>query len=486
MSSSTPQAIAPDHARLAAYCEKVWEIEIIAELKEYIKIPNKSPLFDPDWEARGFMEEATQQFARWCEKQPVPGLELEVARLPGRTPLLFMDIPGSSDHTVLLYGHLDKQPEMTGWREGLGPWTPVMEGDRLYGRGGADDGYATFASLTAIAALKEQRIPHGRCVVLIEACEESGSFDLPYYIDALAHRIGKPDLVVCLDSGCGNYEQLWLSTSLRGLIGGDLKVRILDEGAHSGDASGVVPSSFRLLRVLLERIEEGRTGLLPHEDFNVSIPAERIEQANRVAAALGRQVYDRFPFVETALPMSDDPTELLLNRSWRPALSVTGASGLPPLDNAGNVLRPETAVKISLRLPPTCAPGPAMRTLKRLLEDDPPYGAQVSFTPEWDAPGWHAPPLEGWLEEAVEQASRNHFGKPVLLMGEGGTIPFMGMLGEKFPAAQFLIAGVLGPGSNAHGPNEFLHIPTAKRLTCCVAEVIAAHYREATRREASQ
>jgi acetylornithine deacetylase/succinyl-diaminopimelate desuccinylase-like protein len=459
------------------YCDQHWDESALPELIDYIRIPNLSPMFDPDWQGHGYMDEAVAQFQRWCLMQNIPGMQLEVVRLPDRTPLIFMDIPGDSDNSILLYGHLDKQPEMEGWRDDLGPWQPVLEGDRLYGRGGADDGYATFASLIAIKALKEQQIPHARCVVIIEACEESGSFDLPYYIDALADRIGKPELVICLDSGCGNYDQLWCTTSLRGLIGGELRVEILNEGVHSGDASGIVPSSFRILRQILNRIDNCDSGTVSADEFNVEIPEQRIHQAKLAAEVLQKEVYTKFPFVEGAQAASSDPAELVLNRTWRPALSITGANDLPAIDNAGNVLRPMTSVMLSLRLPPSCDANIAIKKLKDLVESDPPYGAKVTFTPDWDASGWHAPPMVSWLEKAINQASINYFGAPAIHMGEGGSIPFMGMLGEKFPEAQFLITGVLGPQSNAHGPNEFLHIPTAKKLTCCVAEVISEHYR---------
>lgn len=458
---------------LTTFVNRHWDGSAVPELMEYIRIPNKSPAFAPDWKSLGHMERAVGRFVDWCRRQDVGNMQLEVVRLEGRTPLIYMVIPGDAGGNVLLYGHLDKQPEMTGWRHGLGPWEPVLDGDRLYGRGGADDGYATFASLLAVKALQEQGIDHPRCVIIIEACEESGSYDLPPYIDLLKDRIGQPDLVICLDSGCGNYDQLWNTTSLRGLIGGILKVEILAEGVHSGDASGVVPSSFRIMRQLLDRIEDPETGLVDAPEFNADIPAERLEQARRAAAVLGDELAARFPFVPGARPVTRDPTALVLNRTWRPALAVTGAGGLPTLDNAGNVLRPETALRLSLRLPPTCRPDQAAASLKDLLENDPPYGARISFTPDWQASGWHAPPMAAWLAEAIDQASLRHFGRPAMHMGEGGTIPFMGMLGEKFPEAQFLITGVLGPQANAHGPNEFLHIPTAKRLTCCVAEVIA-------------
>jgi acetylornithine deacetylase/succinyl-diaminopimelate desuccinylase-like protein len=425
------------------------------------------------------MDRAVARFEAWARRQPLKGMTLEVVRLAGRTPLLFMEIPGDSNDCVLLYGHMDKQPEMTGWREGLGPWDPVLEGDRLYGRGSADDGYAMFACLGAIGALQANSIPHARCVVVIEACEESGSFDLPHYIEHLAKRIGKPSLCIALDSGCGNYEQLWSTTSLRGLVGGKLSVEVLTEGVHSGDAGGIVPDSFRIVRQLISRIEDEATGKVLAPEFYAKIPDARLKQASVTAAVLGADIYSKFPFVKGAGPAGSDPTELILNRAWRPALSVIGADGLPATANAGNVLRASTAVSLSLRLPPTVDAKVASQKLKTILEKDPPYGCKVSFAANWGASGWDAPTLAPWLERSLDTASSDYFGKPAAHMGEGGTIPFMGMLGERFPEAQFLISGVLGPHANAHGPNEFLHIPTAKKLTCCVAKVLADHYNRA-------
>lgn len=453
-----------------------WDSDIVPQLVEYIRIPNKSPMFDADWQKHGYMDAAVDLMANWAKKQDIAGMNVEVVRLEGRTPLIFIEIPGTGDDCVLLYGHLDKQPEMTGWADDLGPWKPVLKEDKLYGRGGADDGYAIFGSLTAIRALQAQGKPHSRCVVMIEACEESGSYDLPYYVDHLAERIGKPSLVVCLDSGCGNYDQLWCTTSLRGLAGGNLKVSVLEEGVHSGDASGIVPSSFRILRQLLSRLEDEITGKILIEDLFVDIPEQRMQQAISCSKVLDTAVYDKFPLVNGMQPMHTDLTELVLNRTWRPALSITGVDGMPSLANAGNVLRPHTAVKLSLRLPPTLDPKKASEILQRVLTENPPYDAKVSFEVEKSSTGWNAPLLAPWLENSIDQASQAFYGAPAMYMGEGGTIPFMGMLGEKFPGAQFMITGVLGPHSNAHGPNEFLHIPTGKRVTSVVAKVIGDHY----------
>jgi acetylornithine deacetylase/succinyl-diaminopimelate desuccinylase-like protein len=473
----SPPAATRGKAGLQPYIDKVWDDEIVPALVEYVAIPNKSPAFDPQWAEHGHMDKAVELLKGWAETklQKLPGSTLEVVRLEGRTPVIFIDIPGEGDDTVLLYGHLDKQPEMTGWAEDLGPWKPVIKGDKLYGRGGADDGYALFGSLAAILALKDQGVNHARCVVLIEACEESGSYDLPYYVDHLQSRMGDVSLVICLDSGCGNYDQMWLTTSLRGIASGKLTVKVLNEGVHSGDASGVVPSSFRVLRQLISRIEDQETGRILVEDLWVDIPEERMEQAGQAAGILGDEVYSKFPFAGGMKPVSTDPRELILNRTWRPQLAVIGLGGVPPMESAGNVLRPFTSAKLSLRLPPTKDAPAGAEELKAVLEKDPPYGAEVAFEIDGKESGWNAPALAPWLKDAVSSASQAVFGAPVAMMGEGGSIPFMGMLGKKFPKAQFVITGVLGPHSNAHGPNEFLHIPTGKRVTGAVAHILADH-----------
>jgi len=349
----------------------------------------------------------------------------------------------------------------------------VLRDGKLYGRGGADDGYAIFSIVAAIRAVQEQRASHSRVVVIIECCEESGSTDLPPYIELLADRIGTPRLIICLDSGCGNYDQLWMTTSLRGSIVGDLTVQVLTEGVHSGDASGIVPDSFRILRLLLERLEDATTGTIKPEWLHVQVPSNRLDEVRHTAKILGDEVYSKFPWLKGMHPVSKDPVELLLNRTWRPALTITGQAGLPDLVQAGNVLRPMTAVKISLRTPPTLNVRNVEEKMKDLFEKDPPYGARVTFQPEKGGTGWEAPKVASWLEASIDRASKTFFGKPATTFGEGGSIPFMGMLGERYPEAQFLITGVLGPHSNAHGPNEFLHIPFAKKLTAGVAQVLA-------------
>ena len=460
-------------ARLARYVDEVWDSSIVPTLEEYIRIPNKSPQFEPRWAELGYMRDAVEHLERWVAGCGVRGLRHRIVTLPERTPVLVCEIPGSAPGNVLLYGHYDKQPEFDGWAEGLAPFKPVIRDGRLYGRGGADDGYAVFGSLTAIAALQDQDVPHPRCVVLIEGCEESGSYDLPYYMDALADEIGIPDLVVCLDAECGNYDQLWLTTSLRGMLPGTLTVSVLTEGVHSGAAGGIVPSSFRLLRQLIERVENAVTGELV-EALCVPIPDWARRQAADVAATLGPLAVDRFPWAGGTHPGDASPAELILANTWRSSLAVIGLGGAPALADAGNTLRPFTAAKLMFRLPPTLDAEAAGEKIKALFETDPPHGAEVSFELEHPQTGWRAPDQAPWLTQALDEASRAHFGAPLKTMGTGGTIPFMKMLGDRYPDVQFAVTGVLGPKSNAHGPNEFLDIGTGKKVTACMAHAIAA------------
>ena len=479
-----PPGVLDDTQALSA-ATAAWDSDIVGQLMQYVAIPAKSPGFDANWAQHGYLETVVRNAAQWVEAQKVEGLRLEIVRLEGRTPVLFFEVPATradSSQTVLMYGHLDKQPEFNGWRNDLGPWTPKYENGKLYGRGSADDGYAVYASIAAIAALKAQNVPHPRIVGLVETCEESGSYDLLPYIDILRLRLGDVALVVCLDSGAGNYDQLWLTSSLRGMASGTLKVEVLTEGIHSGDASGLVPSSFRIMRQVLDRLEDSKSGRLLPASFHCEVPPERLAQAQATAAILGQDVMRRFPWAHYdcegattfVLPTTTDPVQALLNRTWTPTLSVTGAEGFPALADAGNVLRPYSAFKLSLRLPPLVDAAQAVQEMKTLLEDNAPYQARVTFESNGGATGWNAPQTAPWLERALNEASLAHFGAPCGYIGQGGTIPLMNMLARGFPQAQMMVCGVLGPKSNAHGPNEFLHVPYAKKLTAAVARVIAS------------
>jgi len=461
-----------NNERLKNTINNFWDNQIIPTLVDYIKIPNKSPAFDSNWKTNGHMDRALSLATKWTKKHLPLGAELIIKESVGKTPLIMIDVPGKRSGNVLMYGHLDKQPEMEGWDEDKGPWKPLLVKNKLYGRGGADDGYALFASLCAIKALQEENVSLPRILVLIEFSEESGSPDLPHYISLHSKRIGSPNLVVCLDSGVGDYKRFWTTTSLRGLIGARLRVDVLKEGVHSGGASGYVPSSFRIARQILSRIEDQNSGEILLNELTTNIPKHRIKEAENFVNVLGDSLEKEFPWKGQMLPSTDDKVEGVLRRTWMPALSVVGAGGLPKPNNAGNVLRPYTELQLSIRIPPEVDHLKAQSVVEKTIKTAPPYNSIISVDFEEAAAGWNAPKTAPWLLKAMNVASMAFFNKQASSLGEGGTIPFMAMLGKQFPEAQFVITGVLGPNSNAHGPNEFLHISYAKKLTACVASIL--------------
>jgi acetylornithine deacetylase/succinyl-diaminopimelate desuccinylase-like protein len=463
-----------------------WDTDCIPTLEEYIRIPCQSPAYDPEWATNGLLDQAMDLLHAWVKKQDVKGMTSEVLHAPAserKTPFLVIQVPptdpaAGSARRVLMYGHMDKQPPMLPWAEGLGPYQPVIRDGKLYGRGGADDGYAVFAAITALQALQRAGTPHGHVTIVVEADEESGSPSLRYWVQRLRDQIGSPDLVVCLDSSCLNYEQLWLTTSIRGAMNARLTVSLLSEGVHSGMFGGLVPDTFLIVRQLLSRVEDEATGEIKLPEAHVTIPPEALAAAKELDT-LGPDLFSRdTPLLKGCQGFQHSTSELALGNFWRPCLTVTGVSGAPPAETAGNVLRPKTTLSISIRLPPTADAATAYAALRETLLRDPPYGAQVEVVSGFQASGWAAPPLAPWLDAALADTAARRFQRPFGICGIGGTIPFMGMLGEMFPQAQFVITGILGPKSNAHGPNEFLHIPYAKRLVGCVADLVAAHHRQ--------
>jgi acetylornithine deacetylase/succinyl-diaminopimelate desuccinylase-like protein len=462
-----------DFDRLQEFIAGRWRDSVMGPLSAYIAIPAKSPAFDVNWQTTRQLDRAAEHLAGWARGAlaATPGAVVEVLRLEGKTPMILIDIPGAAEAPpIILYGHLDKQPEMTGWSEGRDPWTPVVEADRLYGRGAADDGYAIFSAVLSVLALQDQDLVYPRCLILIEGCEESGSGDLPDYVALMARRLDRnPGLIVALDSIAGDYDRLWTTTSVRGQVQGVLRVRTLTAAVHSGDASGVAPAPLRVATRLLSRLEDPATGEVV-ADFQVPIPKARRAQAE--AASRFADLGTALPFDAGVRPVSDDRAELLLNRAWRAQLAVIGLDGLPGVEEAAAVIQPEISLKIGLRLPPTLDANGAADRLKALLEADPPYGSVVRFDTTMIAAGWEAPPLAPWLEDALNEGSVAMFGAASLLFGGGGGIPFLAALAERFPEAQFLVTGVLGPESNAHGPDEFLHLPTAKRVTAVLAVIL--------------
>ena len=461
---------------MALVTQKQFEDSVLDTLLEYCKIPCLSPMFDAQWVQNGHIEAATQMLADWAKNRKLAKFDVQIHRLDGRTPVIIVTVEstGGGDGTTVLYGHLDKQPPLGEWSEGLEPFNPVRRGDRIYARGVSDDGYSIFAALSALEAMEANNVAHSRCVVLIEACEESGSPDLEAYLDALKDHLGDVELLICLDSGAISYDRLWVTTSLRGLASIELTVKVLEQGRHSGMASGVVPSSFRILRQLIERVEDSATGEILLKELHVEIPESVKASAESTSQEFGDIYQHEFPLVPGLTLMGNSPAGRILNKTWSPTLSVTGMGGIPTPDIAGNVLRAFTTATLSFRLPPTADSKLCEQAIVNAMTKDIPSNAQVTFKTE-HADGWNAPELAPWLATALEEASTDAYGMSPGFTGEGGSIPFLASLGKRYPGVQFLATGVLGPDSNAHGIDEMLDIPMAVGVVNSVITVLHAH-----------
>jgi acetylornithine deacetylase/succinyl-diaminopimelate desuccinylase-like protein len=451
--------------------------DVVSLLSDYGTIPSLSPAFDHEWSASGHIERAMALYQDWIATKAIPGLTTRIQRIEGRTPLLVVEVPGTQDAgdgAVLLYGHLDKQPANDPWSSGFDPFHPRLVGDNLFGRGMVDDGYAAPLVITVLEELAKRGASYPRCVLVVEACEESGSPDLDAHLDELLPGVGDIRLVVCLDSGGLDFGRLWVTSSLRGNLVMAIKVSVLSNGVHSGEAGGVVPSSFRILRTLLSRIEDAETGVVQPAFLNGEIPAFHRDQAEKLARELGDPLQELFPLVGSTQLMGTDGADRILNQTWRPSLSFIGIDGVPSVSDGGNVLRPHTTGKISLRLPPTVDAVLAQQQLVALLTADVPYRCEVEVEVESPAQGWVAKDPSPWLARALDEGSRLGFGAPVAFCGEGGSIPFMATLGERFPNADFVATGALGPKSNAHGPDESLHLPAAIGVATSLAHLLAS------------
>lgn len=468
-----------DQEKLGGVIARTWATDVIPSLSSLVSIPALSPSFDPSWATTGYLAAAVDHVASWAEGRALD-VTTDVVQLDGRSPVLLIEVPataGAVDQgTALIYGHLDKQPALGDWSAGLGPWQPVLRDGRLYGRGAIDDGYAGYAALSALEAVRAAGGEHSRTVILLETGEESGSPDLPAYLEHLDDLLGEVNLVICLDSGGGtDRERLWLTTSLRGMVIATVTVRVLEAGVHSGIASGIVPDSFRIMRELLDRLEDPATGRVKLAEMNVPIPAARQADAAALAALEPDAVGRGIPFLPGMSAAFPDPVELILNNTWRPALTVTGADGLPESRLAPAVLRPATSLRLSFRIPPTADAARARDALAKAVMADVPYGADVTVHDFVTLDGWNAPVPSPWLADALHELTGPVFSQPYRQLGIGGGIPFMEMLGHRYPHADFVVTGAVGTDSNMHVPDEWLDIKYAEQVTAAVAHILDAH-----------
>lgn len=452
--------------------KKDFDSNILPGLEEFIRIDNLSPEFDPEWETNGKAEKAGMHLLNWAKSQGIKGLKGELIKSPGKTHFLLIEIePQGINKTVLLYGHFDKQPSLGEWEEGLHPNKPVIKNGLLYGRGSSDDGYALFSMIEAVKLIQLQNCKHGHIVIALESGEESGSPDLISYLKTYKERTGNPDLMICLDSGCKDYSCLWLTTSLRGLTKIEVEIECLKEDVHSGEAGGIAPDAFSILRILLNRLEDSKTSkiIVP---LNAEIPKYIMEDAEKLADYLKEKVVtDLVKLADGVVPITDDYKELILNNTWRPTMVVIGINH-PQVEGSGNILRSKIKACLSFRLPPTFNCKDAEKIITEILTKDPPYNAKINVKVNISVNGWAAKNLNNSLKKSFSKSSNYLFGKDYYSNGEGGTIGFIPELGELYPECEMLVTGVLGPGSNAHSINECLNIDYTNKMTVALAHAI--------------
>jgi len=462
-----------DYEKTLKDAKKDFDENILPGLQDFVRIDNLSPDFDPEWETNMKAENAGNHLINWAMKQGVKGMKAELVKEKGRTHLVFIEIESQGiDKTVLLYGHYDKQPPLGEWDEGLAPTKPVIKNGLLYGRGASDDGYALFAIVESVKLIQLQNKKHGRILITIESGEESGSPDLVYYLKKLSDRIKEPDLMICMDSGCKDYSTLWMTTSLRGVCAVECEVECLQESVHSGTGSGIAPDSFTVLRQLFDRLDDAKTSkvLAP---LHVEIPPYRLEDAQKLADyAKEKAVTDLVKLLPNVKPLTEDYKEIILNNTWRPTVVVTGMTGFPAAEGAGNVLRAKTKAKISIRLPPTFDHKESEKIIADILTKDPPYNSKITVKIINSGNGWAAKDLHPALKKSFSASSQFLFGRDYFNCGEGGSIPFISELAELFPKCEILVTGVLGPGSNAHCLNECLNLDYTTKMIVALAHSI--------------
>lgn len=361
---------------------------------------------------------------------------------------------------------------LNGWEEGLHPRKPVIKEGYLYGRGASDDGYATYAIVESIKLIQQTGGKHGKIIIAVEGDEESGSADLIYYLKKLESRIGQPDLMICMDSGCMDYDSLWITTSLRGYLEFTLTVECLKENVHSGSGSGIAPDSFNIIRSLLDRLDDKSHSVLI-DIFHVVIPEHNIQEAKKLANLKKDSIVkDSVKLLPNVKPLSDDYSEIILNNTWRPTLVITGFTGFPQTEIAGNVLRNKTTCRVAIRLPPTANAKSIETKCREIMTSNPPFNCKITLSNVEAGYGWAAKELPDVLKDSFNKSSKTLFGREFFCFGEGGSIGFIHDLGELYPDCQMLVTGVLGPKTNAHCPNECLNIDYTEKITVALAHTI--------------
>lgn len=456
--------------------EQFWLEEAQPTLMDFIRLPSKSTAFDPQWKEHGYLLQACRLAANWIQKI-IPDATCEIIEDEGKTPCLFVEI-GSNDlerqeKTIAFYGHLDKQPENEGWKDGLGPWTPYFDGEYLFGRGACDDGYSVFAMITAVETLRRSKMKHPRIVAIFETQEESGSSDLEGYLHQLKAKIGSPECFIVLDNQCGDYNRLWLNTSLRGNISGTLSVSTMSYGVHSGSFSGIVPDPFTVAMTLLGRIQHPETGEILLDTLQAQIPALRLKQIQEVSLRMGDQIWKTAPLLENVQPKYGNNDAILIQSTWKPSLTIIGIDGIPSIQNAGNVIQGSVSLRLSFRIPPGIDIDNALQSINDCFTQNIPYGCSVTWNSLEYLPGWCAPSHSVKYEKLFHDAGEQVFEEKTLACGQGASIGFIPKFEKLFPKTEIILIGVLGPQSNAHSPNEALNVLYTQKLIETIAIVLS-------------
>ncbi|CAI2368334.1 unnamed protein product [Moneuplotes crassus] len=461
-----------DTEKSKKFIEDNFQSMFLDPISEFIKVPNLTPSFDPEFQTNGLIEQAIDNVKGYAESMDIPGLKFHVHNEEGRAPMALIEIPGNGKKNIMVYGHLDKQPHMEGWTEGTGPTTPTIIGDKLYGRGSTDDGYVSFATLTAVKNILDQGQEIPRIVLVLEAEEESGSKDLVYLLEKCKDIIKTPDVCLCCDSGALDYKTLWLTSSLRGSMGMNVKVSIAKDAFHSGICGGAMPETFRIANNLLDRLEDPITKRM--EKFEVEIEDRFKEEAKNIVGLVGTDLYKDFKLLEGCRPIHhDNLEEMYLNINWRPALAVCGADGLPTLSKAGNVVRASTSLRLKIRLPPSLDAKEMCDEVVKTLSEDVPFGAKIEFDDVSSGSGWVMKDLKEETSKAIHESSEEFYEKKAGLYGIGGSIPFLKTLEGIYPETEILAMGVGGNDCNIHAPDETLDIPYMKKFIPTLSHILA-------------
>ena len=459
-----------DKKSFEKYIEKMFTYNMIPNLMNFIRIPNLSPAYDYEWNTNGLLLKAANLIIAYAKSLEIKNAQINLIQDKGYSPLIFIEIPASrpnDNRTVLLYAHFDKQPHGTGWDDDKGPTKPVIQNGRLYGRGSADDGYASFSMLTAIKACQEHNCPLPRICLIFEGAEESTDEHLTYYFNKLLPIIGENVIAfIPLDSGCADYDRLWITNSLRGVCDYEINIQTLDNNISFGpEASGRIAENLFILRKAIDAVMDTSTGDVKIEEFYVKdIPEEIQEEMDKEIEIVGEQFFKEIPLYEGVKPLKTDIKEAMINNRWKPTCSILGIDNCPKIEDNGFGVKKSITVKMSMRLPPGIDSHAALEALKKVVKENIYFDAKVKFLSAEVADGWKLTNFSEKTKNVLNKASKEYFGNELVFKGMGGSIPFITYFQTKYPNADVICTGILGADCFEHGPNENLHLEACKKM----------------------